>query len=58
MNERSVDMRVRVKGKLESVSVELFGFTGGPRFGAGLEEERESVGIGVKARVEHASIQV
>lgn len=40
------------------MSVKLFGFMGSSGFGAGFEEERESVGIGLKSRVEHAREQV
>lgn len=53
-----MNVRVRVKCEFEGMGVELFGFVGGFGFGAGLEEGREGVGIGVEARVEHLGVEV
>ena len=58
MNERSVDVWMKVKGELEGMCVKLFGFMGGFGFGAGLEEGREGVGIGVEAGVQHLGEEV
>lgn len=53
-----MDVGVRVKCEFESMCVELFSFVGSSGFGAGLEEGREGVGIGVKTRVEHLGVEV